>query len=88
MWSCDRDDLLDGLADAVPRLEQGAAQRLEGGLAGGLRRTAARKRSATSVWSGEGDLLLAGEVAEEGALGDVDGLGDLVDGRPLVPLRR
>jgi hypothetical protein len=34
----------------------------------------------------ESGLLLAREVAEEGALRDVDGLGDLVDGGLLVAL--
>lgn len=35
---------------------------------------------------GEGGLLLAGEVAEEGALGDLHRFDDLVDGGLLVPL--
>ena len=47
----------------------------------GRSRTAARKWLLHHVLDGEGDLLLAGEVAEEGALGDLDGVGDLVDGR-------
>jgi hypothetical protein len=34
---------------------------------------------------GEEQLLLVGEVAEEGAPGDLGRLGDLVDGRALEP---
>ena len=82
----DRDDSSIASPMRVPGVQHGPAQRLQRGLVRG--RCAQRREEVRlhHVLDGEGDLLLAGEVAEEGALGDVDGLGDLVDGGPLVPL--
>ena len=80
---------LDRLVDGVPAVQHGAgAAPQRAPPAAGRSRTAVDEVGLRHVLDGEGGLLLVGEVAEEGALGDLDGVGDLVDGRLLVPLGR
>ena len=68
----------------ITALRSASSGRLRGGRAAhGL-----EEARLDQLLDGEGDVLLAGEVAEEGALGDVDGVDDLVDGRRLVALLR
>jgi hypothetical protein len=47
----ERDDGLDGLADGVPALHDGPAQRLQRGLVGGRARTASTKCDSAISWT-------------------------------------
>ncbi|MGX1030774.1 hypothetical protein RKD38_005455 [Streptomyces ambofaciens] len=79
-----RDQLLDGLADGVPALREGQAQRVQGRLPRRAGEHGPDEVGLREPGHEERRVLLGGEVAEEGALRDVGGLGDVVDGRLLV----
>ncbi|WP_353961883.1 hypothetical protein [Streptomyces sp. NBC_01764] len=64
----ERYDGLDRLADGVPALQDGASQRLQRGFLGRAFAHGGEEARLRDPLGEQGDLLLAREVTEEGAL--------------------